>query len=333
MRTSTLTRTIITATLVAYSTIANAQAPYSGVDIGSGGVDVGTGGLDLGYGNEYDGNENYGDNYNDEYSGGHDYDDAISMTASRLRSAQMIASEHAETGEFHKSRAALVRGFRQALQTFAKWKAPYSPLTVDALKRGIELDRNFTGVCQNTKAVTRCLLDEAQLTSFHLIYFIDHILGRVMPLDNNYYMPYYSRCDRYSDRGWWNNFITDYKGTSVAMIQLFNGNGVNPTLPDSLKFDTYEISVLEDVMRWVAADLNRDIFRRQHSDAISVANGALEYLRELRRSGLLSDPYTRRRAVNRLRNSLNNLAHEINRRPHDGWYDGINTSGRSCGRR
>jgi hypothetical protein len=245
----------------AHSGKAIQQSLHRGGEAGSGGGEGGSGGGEAGSGG--------GSADLSRHRGGF-YSSCASAVGVLRRAIRMAEYQDGNSSAIRKI---LVTGLANALKEIPDDE---NPLTKLAIQRGLKLNSQFANGCRDVTGnvqKAQCLDLELRTAVFFLGKFYDYILTSVYPLDDNYYIPYYTHyyphCRHHEclPPDFYDSFYVAYKGSARALLDFYIGNSQNG-MPDALAMDTYELHVAENVLRWSSEDLNLDLFRREFACVI-----------------------------------------------------------------
>lgn len=191
---------------------------------------------------------------------------------------------------FNRKRALVVEGFRSALKKYATWNNDLNPLTREALRRGLAFNEFFNSSCAMYSpgtALQTCLQNTDRNSYRLLLVFANHVINRIGPLDQYYYIPFkahldceFANCNRDE---WMDSFWSHYKDAAVYILQLYAGEDSRSGLPESFGHARTELRAAANILSWAGDDLANDEFRRRYActyvDLKSAAHDLKMFLR------------------------------------------------------
>jgi hypothetical protein len=226
---------------------------------GKGGADVGKGGLDGQIPEKYW--DLFGSNSSDTAMA------ACDGVATELRGAY---GEAVSISNPFERRRLLKVGIDRALRLM-NGSRDYQPITLRALRRASETNGLFTGACsfmRDEDSIESCLLFEAEAAIYALSRVYIWILGSVIPLDQDYYIPYQRDHKQYCNtfnclpQTFRDPFVNAYSKSASSILDLYLGRSSDGSrLPEAFGKNLYRLRVAERVAKWAAEDLNQDLSR------------------------------------------------------------------------
>ena len=212
-------------------------------------------------------------------------EECLSYVHNELLSGLRLVDIYLDANKPEKARASLLMSIRASLRLFPKSfpeeseKKRRVPLTRQALKRTLELDRVFTIKCGENwvNGDANCTKEHEIAVNF-LATYTRHIISSVIPLDLGFHFPLWAGYSICWTTQWWLDFAALYREAAAAGLHMYwghNGGG----FPNAFGLDQYEMRIAKQLFDSIVEDLNRDEFKRFFKNEILSAKVMAETLK------------------------------------------------------